>query len=174
MAAVAVQDLLDPDRNTCYGCGPHNREGLRLKSYWQDDCINEGKRGEELGDGSLGSCRASFLAKPHMNGGSPEITYGGIIASIVDCHGINTARAFITRSQGLVLGESSGSAPQIWCVTKSLRVDYRRPTPVGIPIELTARVTKTEKKNRIIHVKIKVESVDSKGTYCSVDIGHSQ
>jgi hypothetical protein len=65
--------------NTCYGCGPENRDGLQIKSRWSDDRT---------------SVIAEFKADAKYNAGIPDVMYGGTVASLIDCHSIWTAIAF--------------------------------------------------------------------------------
>ena len=114
---VAIQDqILD---NHCWGCGADNPAGLHLKSYW---------------DGALAV--ATFVPDPAFAAGPRHFLNGGIIATLLDCHGVCTA---IARAYGDEQ-RPVGSDPEIWCATASMTVDYLRPTPIGEPVELSARV----------------------------------
>lgn len=106
---------------TCYGCGPANDEGLHLRSY-------PGADGETL--------VARVDPDERFNAGAPNVTYGGHVASLVDCHSIWTAITFAYCAEGRPLG----SDPRIAYVTSELCVDYRAPTPLDRPVDLTARV----------------------------------
>lgn len=117
MGDAALQELMP--HKTCFGCGTENSRGLGLKTYWN---------GEE------GVC--IFEPLPYMIA-APGVVNGGIIATLIDCHCVSTAMAHLYQ----VEGRAFGSGPGIWCVTASLHVDYRRPTPSDQPIELRARVT---------------------------------
>jgi acyl-coenzyme A thioesterase PaaI-like protein len=72
MSSTAFQDLI-PD-NRCYGCGPQNHSGLRIKSFWE---------GEES-------------VCVYLN--------GGIIATLIDCHSVCTAIAHAYRLEGRAIG----------------------------------------------------------------------
>lgn len=63
---AAFQDLI-PDNN-CFGCGPKNEQGLRIKSRWT---------GEEVAE-----CR--FVPAPHHSAGPPHALNGGIIAAATE------------------------------------------------------------------------------------------
>jgi acyl-coenzyme A thioesterase PaaI-like protein len=109
--------------NFCYGCGPDNANGLRIKSYWD---------GEEA--------VATWKAQPHHCGGSKEIVNGGIIAGLIDCHSLNLAIAHAYRNERRAIG----SSPRIGYVTGNLNIAYVKPTPINEPLHLRARITKTE------------------------------
>jgi acyl-CoA thioesterase FadM len=80
--------------------------------------------------------------------------YGGLIASVVDCHGTGTAAAAAFRAAGRPMG----SEPDFRFVTASLHVDYLKPTPIDAPMEL--RATVEEIKGRRVTVSVTVTSKD--------------
>ncbi len=116
----ALQDAW-PDA-TCYGCGPANPLGHQIKSYWSED-------GTEV--------VATFQPKPEHNAGFPNVMYGGLVASLIDCHSIWTAIATAYRAEG----REHGSLPAISYVTGTLNVRFLQPTPMDRPIVLRAHVT---------------------------------
>ena len=107
----------------CHSCGADNERGLRIKSYWDGD-----------------EAIATWRAQAHHCGGTPENLNGGIIAALIDCHSLNLAIAHAYRSEQRPIG----SAPRIGYVTANLNVSYRKPTPIDRPIDLRARIVKTE------------------------------
>ena len=125
----ALQDAW-PDA-TCYGCGPANEKGLRIKSYWSED-------------GSEVVC--IFEPRAEYNAGFPNVMYGGLVASLIDCHSIWTAIAHTYREEG----RPHGSPPAISYVTGSLTVRYLKPTSLDKPATLYARVTELHPKKAIV------------------------
>ena len=115
----AVQDFYPDDFAHCYGCGRLNRDGLHVRTMW---------RGDETV--ARFTPRAEHVALPGF-------VYGGLIASLVDCHGVGTAAAAVERAAGRGIGD--GPAPRY--VTASLHVDFLKPTPHGPELELVARAT---------------------------------
>jgi acyl-coenzyme A thioesterase PaaI-like protein len=109
--------------NYCYGCGADNEKGLQIKSYWDGD-----------------EAIATWKAQPHHCGGSKEIVNGGIIASLIDCHSLNLAIAHAYRNERRPIG----SSPRIGYVTANLNISYLKPTPITEPLQLRARIIKTE------------------------------
>ena len=81
MTQKAFQDYYTDDLSHCYGCGRLNDHGLHLKSYWEND--------ESV---------AIFHPKQYHTA-FPGYVYGGLIASLIDCHGIGTAAAAANRDQ---------------------------------------------------------------------------
>lgn len=116
MSEKAVQDYYDDPVAVCYGCGRLNPRGLQLKSYWD---------GEEA--------VAHFTPEPYHTAIEGYV-YGGLIASLIDCHSTGTAAAVAYRAAGRELG----SEPPLRFVTGSLHVDYLKPTPLGPEIEVRA------------------------------------
>ena len=124
---TAIQDQL-PD-NHCFGCGADNEKGLRIKSHWSgDECV----------------CR--YTPRPEQCAGPLQYVYGGLIASLIDCHSINTALSNYYRLEGRAVG----STPEIWCVTGKLTVNYLAPTPIDADIEVRAKIEAvSERKTRV-------------------------
>jgi acyl-coenzyme A thioesterase PaaI-like protein len=85
-------------------------------------------------DGDEGVCR--YTPDMSKTGGFPEFLYGGIIASLIDCHCAGTAAAAKEREEGF----EPGDRPMRRFVTASLKVDYLKPTPVGEELEIRASV----------------------------------
>ena len=124
----AFQDLIP--RNNCWGCGPNNQQGLRIKSYWDSD-----------------EAVCAWQPRPPFFAGPEHILNGGIIATLIDCHGVCTAIADLYRSEG----RDIGSPPDVWCATAALNVTYLRPTPLDQPVTLRARVTdRGERKTAVV------------------------
>jgi acyl-coenzyme A thioesterase PaaI-like protein len=141
MGAVAFQDLMF--HNHCWGCGPNNEHGLKIKSYWSDD-------GEES------VCR--WMAEPYQCAGSPEVLNGGVIAALVDCHAVCTATADAYR----LAGREIGTEPSLGFVTASINVVYRRPTPVGEPVTVWARVVERSERRTTLACRL-----ESQGRGCA-------
>lgn len=129
MAPKAFQDYYPDHLSYCYGCGRLNEHGLQLKSYW-----------DGAGDESV----ARFTPRPHHTA-IPGYVYGGLIASLIDCHGTGTAAAASYRAAGRAMD----TEPPFRFVTASLHVDYFKPTPLGGPLELRGRV-KTLKGRKVV------------------------
>jgi len=127
------QDYYPDAYSHCYGCGRLNEKGMHIKSCWD-------------GDESL--CR--FTPPLDQSGGFPDYLYGGLIASLIDCHCAGTAAAAKHKHDGYILGEQ----PLPRFVTASLKVDYLKPTPIGIELEIRAQVL--EVKNRKVTLRARI------------------
>lgn len=132
-----VQDFYPDDFAHCYGCGRLNPSGHHVKTAVE---------GEEA--------VARFRPRPeHV--ALPGFVYGGLIASLVDCHGIGTAAAAAERAEGRAVGD--GPAPRF--VTAALRVEYLKPTPLGPELELRARATSVGARKVVVEVAVSADGV---------------
>jgi acyl-coenzyme A thioesterase PaaI-like protein len=127
-----LQDLYPDEYAHCYGCGRHNTHGLRIRSEWVD-----------------GAALCRFLPAPYHLA-MPGFIYGGLVASLVDCHAIAAAAAASMAARGEVPGED----PTPRFVTASLHVDYLKPTPAGV--ELLLRAVPDEVGERKVTVDVRV------------------
>lgn len=107
MEQKAFQDYYADVASHCYGCGRLNEHGLHIRSYWE---------GEET--------VCVFEPWPQHTS-FPGYVYGGLIASLIDCHSMGTAAAANYRAEGRPMD----SEPALRYVTASLHVDYLKPTP---------------------------------------------
>ncbi len=124
----AFQDYYPESVAHCYGCGRLNPHGHQIKTHWD---------GEE----SL----TWFTPEPYHTA-VPGFTYGGLIASLIDCHSTGTAAAAMYRAEG----REMDSLPPFRFVTGSLRVDYLKPTPLSGPLEIRGRVKEIKGRKVIV------------------------
>ena len=132
MTEKAFQDYYPDSLSYCYGCGRLNEHGLQIKSYW---------------DGEEGVC--TFQPKPYHIA-VPGFVYGGLIASLIDCHATGTAAAAVYRAEGRAMD----SEPPIRFVTGSLHVDYLRPTPLGTLLTLRATIRQIKWRKVTVEVTL--------------------
>jgi acyl-coenzyme A thioesterase PaaI-like protein len=149
MTQKAFQDYYPNQLSYCYGCGRLNEHGLQIKSYWNGDeavCV--------------------FQPQPYHTA-IPGYVYGGLIASLIDCHSTGTAAAAMYRAQGRTLD----SQPTLRFLTASLHVDYLRPTPLGEPIVVKAVAREIKGRKVIISATLSVNGeVCAKGEVVAVQI----
>ena len=139
MTKKAFQDFYPDHFSYCYGCGRLNEHGLQIKSHWD---------GEET--------VAIFHPKSYHTA-LPGYVYGGLIASLIDCHCIGTASAAACRAEG----RDMEAQPPPRFVTASLHVDYVRPTPLG-PLEIRACVKEIKTRKVVV-----TATLSSKGEICA-------
>lgn len=142
---TAFQDQYPDDYAHCFGCGRLNPQGLHLKSYW---------------DGEESVCRHTPDGK--YTGGYPGYLYGGLIASLIDCHSAGTAAAAKAREAGQPISRF---------VTASLKVDYHAPTPVNVELEIRGRVLEIKGRKVIVEARvIAAEKTCATGTVVLVQL----
>ena len=129
---TALQDLYPDDFAHCYGCGRLNAEGLHVKSEWQN-----------------GEAVARFQPSPqHM--ALPGFVYGGLIASLADCHAMATAAG----ASMVAAGATPGVDPTPRFVTASLHVEFLRPTPLGPELLLRARPIEVGERKVVVEMHV--------------------
>ncbi len=149
MAKKAFQDYYPEDVSYCFGCGRLNQEGHQIKSYW---------------DGDEAVC--TFVPEPYHIA-IPGYVYGGLIASLVDCHSTGTAAAASYRAEG----REMDTEPAFRFVTASLHVDYLKPTPLGVPLELRGVVKEIKGRKVIVTTTVSAEGeVCAKGEVVTVQM----
>ena len=128
MPKKAFQDYYPDYASYCYGCGRLNDAGLMIKSYWDGEesvCIHEPRPEHTAIQG---------------------IVYGGLIASLIDCHSSGTAAAAKYRAEN----REMDSLPTLRFLTASLHVDFLLPTPMGVPLEIRGRVKEIKGRKVIV------------------------
>jgi acyl-coenzyme A thioesterase PaaI-like protein len=144
---LAVQDFYPDDYAHCYGCGRLNSDGLHVRTEWDGE-----------------TTVARFTPRPEQTA-FPGFVYGGLIASLIDCHAIGSAAAFVERAAGRSIGE--GPSPRF--VTASLKVDFFKPTPHGPELELHGRATEIGPRKVTVDVEVSVDGVvTARGTVIAV------
>lgn len=137
MTQKAFQDYYPDHLSHCYGCGRLNEHGLQIKSYWAESDVET-------------VCH--FTPRPeHI--AIPGYVYGGLIASLIDCHCTGTAAAASFRAAGRAMD----TEPPFRFVTASLRVDYVRPTPLGVPLEIRAKVKELKGRKVVMEATLAAE-----------------
>lgn len=135
---TALQDLYPDDFAHCHGCGRLNAAGLHLRSEWHD-----------------GEAVAHFQPGPaHM--ALPGFVYGGLIASLADCHAMATAAA----ASMVMAGNVPGRDPSPRFVTASLHVDYLKPTPLGPVLELRGRAVEVKERKVIVELTVSADGAE--------------
>jgi acyl-coenzyme A thioesterase PaaI-like protein len=139
MAELGVQRTYAPT-SICFGCGPANEHGLQIDSHRTDDGLI-----------------MTFQAQPEHQA-FPGMVNGGIIGTLLDCHG-NWAAA-------IALMDASGQEEPPCTVTASYEVKLRRPTPVDAELTVLARVVE------LMDDRANVElTLEANGKICATGTG---
>jgi len=127
-----VQDFYPDDLSYCYGCGRLNEKGHKIKTTWD-------------GDETL----TIFTPKDyHIS--IPGYVYGGLLASLIDCHGTGSAALAMYRKQDRKLN----TKPALRFVTASLQVDYLKPTPLGVELEIRGKIIEITERKVITEINL--------------------
>ncbi|GAO03869.1 PaaI family thioesterase [Anaeromyxobacter sp. PSR-1] len=147
-AEPSLQERYAP-RNACFGCGPANAKGLRVRSF---------ERGDEV--------VAEWQAERHHEAFEGMLS-GGITGTLLDCHSNWTAAVHLMRKAGL-------DAPPC-TVTADFHVKLLRPTPTGGPVRLAARVVESGEDRAVVEATLTAEGkvrATCRGTFVAVKEGH--
>ena len=128
MLNPSFQDHYPDHMAHCYGCGRLNEDGYQIKSYW---------------DGKESVCH--FQPEPHHIA-IPGYVYGGLLASLMDCHGTGTAAAAGYRAENRAMD----TEPPLRYLTASLHVDYLKPTLLGPLLEIRGKVKEVKGRKVVI------------------------
>jgi acyl-coenzyme A thioesterase PaaI-like protein len=133
----AVQDYYPEDVAHCYGCGRLNDDGIQLKTVWEgDDTV-------------------SRYTPRSYHTAIPGYVYGGLIASLLDCHGTGGAAAAALRREGREIGD--GEAPRF--VTASLHVDFLKPTPLGPELVVRGKIIEVTDRKVVLDETLSADEV---------------
>jgi acyl-coenzyme A thioesterase PaaI-like protein len=144
----SLQETYAPT-NQCYGCGPANDKGLRIRSFAQ---------GEEL--------VCDWTPEPHHLA-FPGIVNGGIIGSLLDCHSNWTAAHHLMKQRG------TDELPPT--VTSDFHVTLKRPTPLDATLHLRAHVVDASDDRAVVEATIEANgkvTATCRGTFVAVTEGH--
>lgn len=148
MSEPCLQERYAP-RNACFGCGPSNDKGLRIRSFEQGDevvALWKAEKHHEAFDGMLS---------------------GGICGTLLDCHSNWTAAIHLMRKAG-------AEAPPC-TVTADYAVKLLRPCPTNGPIHLRAHVVESSDDRAVIEATLEAAGkvrATCRGTFVAVKEGH--
>ena len=134
-----IQDAYPDDTAVCYGCGRNNKHGHHVRSYW---------------DGTAATAR--FMPKAYHTA-FPGVVYGGLLASIIDCHSIGTATAAVYDQEGL----DPTQQHEVTHVTGNLNVSFLKPTPIGVELTLRATIKELTGRKAIVRCSVYANDVET-------------
>ncbi len=129
----AIQDEYPEDFAWCYGCGRMNKEGHQFRTGWD------------------GNDTVTYFEPAPKHKAIPGFVYGGLLASLIDCHGTGSASLALHRKNGFEPG--SGEAPPRF-VTASLHVDFLKPTPEATVLKAVGQVQEIHPKKFKVMVEV--------------------
>ena len=131
----AVQDYYAEDIAWCYGCGRLHKKGHHFRTGWLDDTNQT----------------VTYYRPNEEQIGIPGFIYGGLIASLIDCHSMGSAALVLHRKNGHEIGD--GTEPPRF-VTGSLHVDYLKPTPEGALLKAIGTVEEIHPKKWKVYTEM--------------------
>lgn len=135
--------------NACFGCGPANAQGLRIRSFEEGDTLV-----------------ARWAPQPHHEA-FPGVLNGGIIGALLDCHSNWASINHFMKAREL------DKAP--CCVTAEYAITLKRPCPSKSELEVWAKVVETQGDRCIVEGEIVSEGkvrATCRGTFVAVGPGH--
>ncbi len=132
MQKLSFQEYYTAEFSHCYGCGTNNKDGHQLKTYWE-------------GNKTI----SKFTPKPYHTA-LPGFVYGGLLASLIDCHSTGTGSAALYKA----LPDSDKSENYPRCVTAQLKVDYLSPTPIACVLTLIGTVKELKGRKVVVSVEL--------------------
>ncbi len=148
MEEFSVQEKYAPN-SICFGCGPANKSGLRIQSH-------------RIENGLIMEFEPSDFHQAF-----PGMINGGIIGTILDCHGNWTA--------AIALMDSNDSEIPPCTVTASYSVKLRRPTPTGVKLVVTSQIVEIDQNKVSVELMLEANGkicATGEGIFVSVKEGH--
>lgn len=148
MSNKAVQEEYAPN-SICFGCGPANKEGLQIKSYRVDE-------GLEM----------EFESKERHQA-FPGVVNGGVIGTLLDCHGNWTA--------AIAIMDKNKLESPLCTVTAQYEVKLKRPTPFGHTLTLKSRILALQNDRAEVIIELKANGktcATGRGLFVAVKEGH--
>jgi acyl-coenzyme A thioesterase PaaI-like protein len=148
MDEVSLQEKYAPN-SICFGCGPANEKGLKIKSFVRGDQVV-----------------AEWKPEPYHEA-FPGMLNGGIIGSLLDCHSNWAATWHLMQKNGLDHPPCT--------VTADYSIKLLRPTPTDAPVELVASVVESMEDRAVVEAKLIAKGkvcATCRGTFVAVKPGH--
>lgn len=149
MDELSLQERYAPGA-ACFGCGPANEKGLRIRSFATAE----------------GDTVADWKPEPHHEA-YPGILNGGIIGALLDCHANWTAAHHLMKQ---------GRLDKPPCtVTADYHVKLLRPTPTDTTLHLAARVVESREDRAVVEAELVAGGkvcATCRGTFVAVKPGH--
>ena len=150
MNEKSLQELYAP-RSACFGCGPANEEGLRVRSF-------------PAGEGDEVVCE--WRPAPQYEA-YPGMLNGGIVGTLLDCHSNWAAAYHLMRRAGLEHPPCT--------VTAEYSIKLLRPTPTDATLRLSARVVESTDDRAVVEATLSANEktcATCRGTFVAVRPGH--
>jgi acyl-coenzyme A thioesterase PaaI-like protein len=145
----SLQEIYAPN-SICFGCGPANEKGLRIRSI----AINDNET-------------TAQWTPQKFHEAFPGVLNGGIIGALLDCHSNWTTCFHLMKKN---------KSEQLPCtVTADFKIELKRPTPTDGPVELYAKVSDSKDDRATIYAELRAKGkvcATCVGTFVAVKPGH--
>jgi acyl-coenzyme A thioesterase PaaI-like protein len=145
---MSVQERYAP-RNHCFGCGPANAKGLRIRSFEDETGLV-----------------AEWRPQPEHEA-FDGVVNGGILGALLDCHANWTAAVHLMRQAGRETPPCT--------VTAEFHVRLPRVTPSAALLRLRARVVESDSDRATVEAAVEVDgktTASCRGVFVAVGEGH--
>jgi acyl-coenzyme A thioesterase PaaI-like protein len=145
---LSIQDTYYA-RGICFGCGPTNEKGLRIKSYAEGEKVI-----------------ARWKPEPHHQAFEGVLS-GGIIGTLLDCHSNWTSAWHLMNKNGLTKPPCT--------VTGEFAIKLLKPTPIDEELVLEARVVESTNSKVVVESAVTSKgevTATCKGIFFAVKPGH--
>ncbi|GEL76460.1 PaaI family thioesterase [Tenuibacillus multivorans] len=129
----AIQDVYPDDFSHCYGCGRLNEGGHHFRTGWDRE-----------------QTVTYYDPNPEQTA-VPGFVYGGLLASLIDCHGTGSASLALHRKNG---HEPEGDVEPPRFVTGSLEVKFLKPTPQHTTLKAVGTIEEIHPKKFKVHTDV--------------------
>ena len=146
--STSLQERFAPE-NACWGCGPANAEGLRIRSFPQD--------GEVVAEWKAEKKYEAF----------PGVLNGGVIGTLLDCH-CNWAAAYH------LMKRADADHPPC-TVTAEYAIKLLRPTPTNGLLSLSAKLVDLSENRATVEGTLSAAGkvcATCRGIFIAVKEGH--
>lgn len=146
--SLCLQEMYAP-HNACFGCGPSNEKGLKIRSFPKKDKV--------IAHWQPATYHEAF----------PGVLNGGIIGTLLDCHSNWTAAWHLMH----LMKENHPPCT----VTAEYSIKLLRPTPTQGMLELVAQVAESKSDRAIIEAQLLADGkvcATCSGTFVMVKPGH--
>lgn len=147
--SLSLQEQFAP-KNACFGCGPANPSGLKLRSFAKED----------------GTVVAEWQPEQQYEA-FPGVLNGGIVGALLDCHSNWTAAWFLMQ-------QAKEKIPPC-TVTAEYHIKLLRPTPTDDLLSLEANVIQSDEKSATVAAKLIAKGkicATCEGRFVAVKPGH--
>jgi len=138
----SIQDKWEDFGTHCWGCGKNNEHGLQIKSCW-------------IGDEAI-----CVWQPKHYHLAVLGILNGGIIATIMDCHCLNTANAWALRAY-----RAESREPDTYYLSGAFQIKFLRPALAEKPILMRARVKEMKGRKITVTCSLFSEGIEEECTH---------